>query len=312
MTTAVTTGVPGGDPVGVSRARYGRMSIGAMVVLGLGFFALYFRWLDRQLGFGGFSAKHMEDWGHAYLVPFISAYFVYKHRDRLSKIAVGGFWPGLVPLLLGVALYVYFVVGYVNHMFQGFAMVIAFGGLVLLVAGPRMLRALTFPIAYLGFMVTISELVMNKITWQLKLIASKGSYVALNMLGVDTELTGNILEITNRAGEVLPLNVADACSGMRMVVAFVALAAAVVMFSCEQWWQRVAVLLTAVPIAILMNVVRVVVLGLLTLINPDLAVGEAHTLIGTLLLLPALGMFMLSVWVFDQLVRTDPAKAVGA
>jgi exosortase len=254
----------------------------------------------------------MEDWGHAYVVPLISAYFVYKYRERLSRIAVHGYWPGLVPLLLGVALYVYFVVGYANHMFQGFAMVIAFGGLVLLVAGPRMLRALSFPIAYLGFMVTISELVMNKITWQLKLIASKGSYVALNMFGVDTELTGNILEITNGVGEVLPLNVADACSGMRMVVAFVALAAAVVMFSCEHWWQRVAVLLTAVPIAILMNVVRVVVLGLLTLINPDLAVGEAHTLIGTLLLLPALGLFMLCVWVFDQLVRAEPAEVAGA
>ncbi len=312
MTTAVTTRVPGGEGAGVSRALYGRASFGALVVLGIGFVALFYRWFDRQLGPGGFSARYIEDWGHAYVVPLISVYFIYKHREQLKRIPVHAHWPGLVPLLLGIVLYVYFIVGYANHMFQGFALVIAFGGVVMLAAGPRMVRAVSFPIVYLGFMVTISELVMNKITWQLKLIASKGSYVALNMLGIDTELSGNVLEITNRAGEVLPLNVADACSGMRMVVAFVALAAAVVMFSCGQWWQRVAVLSMAVPVAILMNVVRVVVLGMLTLINPDLAVGEAHTFIGTLLLLPALGLFMLCVWVFDQIVRTEPTKAGAA
>lgn len=290
----------------VSRALYNRATLIPVLLLAVGFFALFFRWFDRQIGPRGFSAQFMEDWGHAYVVPLISGYFVYKHREKLSKIPVRTYWAGMLPMVLGVVLYIYFVVGYTNHMFQGFAMVITIGGLVMLVAGPRMVRALTFPIAYLGFMVTISELVMNKITWQLKLIASKGSYVTLNMLGVETELSGNILEIMTSAGEVIPLNVADACSGMRMVVAFIALAAAVVIFSCKYWWQRIAVMLVAVPVALLMNVVRVVVLGLASLYDPELAHGEAHTFIGTLLLLPALGLFMLCVWVTDQLVKHEP------
>ncbi len=56
-----------------------------------------------------------------------------------------------------------------------------------------------------------------------------------------------------------------------------------------------------------MNAVRVTVLGLLTLVNPDLAAGEAHTLIGTLLLVPALLLYMGVVWVMNRLVR-EPSE----
>lgn len=285
--------------------RPGAGAIAIAVLLAAAFAAVFFRWLERQFGPEGFSAGFFEDWGHAYVVPLISGWSVWAKRHELARITPSAFWPGLGVMMLGIVTYVYFTTGYSNHMFQGFSLILSLAGLALLVYGPRAFPIFVFPLAYLGFAVTISEMIMLKITWGLKLAASQGAWALLNLVGIDTDLKGNNLEVYHN-GIMTPLNVADACSGMRMVVAFAALAAAVAFLSCKQWWQRIAVVLLAVPVAVAMNVARVAVLGGATLFNADLASGGAHTLIGTLLLVPAFFVFMGCVWVLQQF---DPATA---
>ena len=82
---------------------------------------------------------------------------------------------------------------------------------------------------------------------------------------------------------------------------------------CRHWWQRTALVLLAVPVALLMNMVRVSGLGLLTMVNKDLATGDAHMLIGTILLFPSLLLFL---WIVALLNRTviddDRRKKKGA
>ena len=73
--------------------------------------------------------------------------------------------------------------------------------------------------------------------------------------GFTVSLTGNNIEIVKSDGTTIPLGIAEACSGMRMVVAFIALAGSVALLSCHLWWQRTAVMLLAVPVAVLMNLV---------------------------------------------------------
>jgi exosortase len=149
---------------------------------------------------------------------------------------------------------------------------------------------------------------MIKVTFQLQLIASKGAWVMLSVIGSIfgflVDLDGNTLSVGGNK-----LNVAEACSGMRMVVAFYALAATVAALGCRHWWQRVALLLLAAPVAIFMNVIRVAVLGLLSLGNVNLAAGEAHMLIGTLLLIPSLALFLAVVWTLNKLVNEDENAA---
>ncbi len=91
-----------------------------------------------------------------------------------------------------------------------------------------------------------------------------------------------------------PLNVAEACSGMRMVVAFIALAGAVALLSTREWWKRITLMMLSIPVALLMNVTR-----------GDHGHGHAgrqrrprarRTLIGTLLLIPGLGLFTAVGW----------------
>jgi len=298
----------------ISRREPGAIVACALLMVAFGY--LFFRWFVFQLGPGGFSLKYPEDWGHSFVVPLISAYFVWKHRAELWKAPARAYWPALVPLGFGVIAYVYFVLRYSNHMFQGFAMILTLGSVVLVLAGPKVLGVLAFPIGYLGLGVTISEMVMNKLTFQLKLVASVASHHMLNIIQIDNDLAGNLLTVyPPGGGEPVPLNVADACSGMRMVIAFVALGVAVAFLSCTYWWQRIALVLLAVPIALMMNVVRVVVLAVLGIVDPNLSVGEAHSFIGTLLLVPALLLYMACVWALHRMVAdrsAAPAKAGAA
>lgn len=273
------------------------------LVLAAAFVGLFFRWFYKQ---GRFSINFMEDWGHAFVIPGISAYLLWRHREALAKLKPEVFWPGLAPFLLGIIAYFAGIVTISNHMVQGFAMILTLFGLVLLMLGPRGMRYCFMPICYLVFCVTLAQMVMERVTFQLKLIASKGSWILLDVLGpvfgYTIDLTGNTLHIYPSTGPEIPLNVADACSGMRMVVAFFALAGAVALLTTNRWWQRIALMLLAGPVAVAMNIIRVAVLGLVSLVDPELASGDAHMVIGTLLLIPSLFFFLGLGWVLDRLI----------
>jgi hypothetical protein len=171
------------------------------------------------------------------------------------------------------------------------------------------MRSLFLPIAFLVFGITIAEIIMIKITFPLQLTASQGAYGLLSLCGAvgdfEVSVDGNRLDLL-KGSKSFPLNVAEACSGMRMVIAFLALAACVALLQTKIWWQRVALLLLGPVVAVLMNVIRVAILGLLTLVDPKLIQGESHILIGTLLLIPALGLFMGCQWVLDRIFVETP------
>ena len=267
--------------------------------------ALYFRWFILQNALSAGSA----DWSHTYLIPLITGFIVWTRREEIAKLSLTAFWPGLAPLMLGVVCYFFFIVGIPNHMMQGFSLVLTVFGLTLLLLGPRMMRALFVPIGYLLFGITVSEKIMLMVTFKLQIMASQGSYVLLNIIGPlfgaeSTSIAGNTLTVLRASDAAeLPLNVAEACSGMRMLVGFFALGVAVAIVSCKFWWQRVALVLLAAPVAVLTNVLRVTTLGVASLYNQELAVGDAHMFIGVLWLIPGFLLFMGITWALNKMVE---------
>lgn len=299
--------------------------VGIVVLLTLGFIALFREVLARQLGVeigllaeipiygdlfarNGISAQQFEDWGHAFMVPLISLYAIWRYRHRMAEVPAVVCWAGLPPLLLGIASYFYFTLSY-SHMAQGASVIVALIGLVLLTQGPSRFGFFAFPLGYLAFAITISDPIMSAITFRLQLMASQGAFVVLNSVGVQTIVSGNLLQVWDGAQQSWhPLNVAEACSGLRTLVAFVALAVAIAFLSERTWWQRTALMLAAVPVALLMNIIRVAVLGIASLIDADLAMGASHKLIGMLLLIPAFGLFLLIDWCLVKIVSDPDAK----
>ena len=302
-------GTPGDGKIG-GLLTAPQIFLSSLLLVGLGF--LFWHWLLRQ---HWMSMRAPSDWGHAYVIPFISLYLIWREREEIARTRISTFWPGVLPFLLGIGAYFVSVVVIKNHMIQGLSIVLTIAGLALWLTGPKMFRILFLPIAYLVFAITISEMIMIKITFQLQLIASQGAGFMLGMIGplmgFAIEVDGNTLKVTPRGGQEIPLNVAEACSGMRMVIAFIALSGAVALISAKHWWQRVAVIALALPVAIFMNVIRVAVLGIASTFDGELAKGDAHMMIGTLLLLPGLLLFLGIVWALAKIVEETPVPRKG-
>jgi len=278
-----------------------------IAIQGVAFVAIFHRFLLKQ---HEFSMEKPQDWGHAYIIPLISGFLIWRQRKEIAACPRKAYWPGLVPFIYGIMSYFYFAVAIPNHMLQGASAIITLFGLVLLNLGPQMMRFLFLPIVYLACGITISEMVMNYITFPLQLLASRGGNFLLNIIGAvfgfHSEVNGNTIEVISSRGTV-PLNIAEACSGLRMLIAFLALACAVALISCKLWWQRIALIILAPVVALFMNVVRVAILGIGSIFDAGLAAGDAHMLIGTVLLVPSLMLFMGVVWVLNRVSETDGA-----
>lgn len=309
MSSAATLQSSLGDGAGVSlRDPLTDRTVQVMALLVTAALGLVFHeWFRRQ---GLYAWNHMEDWGHTAMVPLISGYLLWQRREELSRARAMVFWPGFGAIVLALVAYIFFAVGVPNHLGQGLSVILAVFGAALLLAGPEVMRVAFLPIAYLVFMITLPEMIMIKLTVPLQKIAAEGSYLLLNVVGITTDISGVTLTIIPDEGKPIPLNVAEQCSGMRTLVSFVAVGAAVALVASRQWWQRVAVLICSVPVAVAVNVGRVALLGVLSLVNPKLASGEAHTFIGTLWLIPGFFAFLFIVWALNRVVVEDePAPA---
>jgi exosortase len=266
------------------------------------FVAVFWDFFAKQVRF---AISMPSDWGHTLIVPGVVAYFVWLRRGELQKVPMRACWWGLLPLALGVGWYSLCVFGprpLFHHNLMGAGVYLALFGVVMLVLGTAAMRWLWFPIAYLAaFSQTVSEVLLNRVTFQLQDLAAAGAYLLLMVCGLEVDRSGNTLTVWSD-GVPHPLNVAEACSGMRMLVAFLALGTYFAYVNLSLTWQRVALVLCAVPVALAVNVLRVTSLGILSIFDANLAQGEFHHFVGVLWLLPGLAMFLGVVWVLRRMV----------
>ena len=254
-----------------------------------------------------------NDWSHALLVPVIGGYYLFQNRGRLMQLTSSVCWWGLPIMLLGMVSYAFWIYPGRNDMFQGYSMIISLFGLVLFILGPRMMTVLWFPIWYLGFGVKVSQKLWEIIALKLQTIASISSTALLNIIGmaldIEASVRGNTIDIFHKGIRMdPPMNVAEACSGLRMLMAFLALGVAMAFLAPRAWWQRFIMVAMTLPIAVAVNVGRVTTLGFLHVYAPEYAKGDFHIFVGMLMLIPAAGMFLLLGWVLDKLIIVDEVK----
>ena len=298
MTTTPLTSLPGNLAYHPMFSRWGVAWIGLLALLFIGVFHVI---LYKSYQFAVSDA----DWSHALIVPLVSLYFVFQSRDELRAAPKRVCIWGLPILMFGLVAHAFGIYPGQNHMTQGYSMIIALFGLVLFVLGPAAMRLLWLPVLFLGFAIKVSDKIWERIALELQLIAAKGATVLIDFFGapisLDATVRGSIIELMYK-GQVLPeMEVAQACAGLRMLMAFIALGVAVAFLAKRPWWQRAIVVLSTVPIAVGINVVRVTVIGFIYPYNQELATGDFHTLIGMLMLVPAGGLFLLLGWLLDKI-----------
>lgn len=191
-----------------------------------------------------------DNYSHGPLVPVVSAALVWMRRRELAALPVRPDARGLALVALACAMQ---VAGLRADVFalQGWSMVVLLFGVALTFLGGRLTRALAFPIGYLVFMLTFPPVVVLQLGYALKNVAVELSTRAASLLGVGFERHG--MSLIFPSGE---LRVENPCSGLRSMIALLAMGALLGALTPGPVWRRVALFVASVPIAILANAVR--------------------------------------------------------
>jgi exosortase len=200
---------------------------------------------------------HDDNYSHGFLVPLISAWFIYERREALLKAAARPWNPGWAVLLFGLG---QLLAGRVmtEYFTMRSSMVTVLCGVILILFGREVFRLLLFPLAYLLFMVPIPAVIYNSVAFPLKLFVTRLSVGFMKLIGIVVVREGNIIMFPS-----VTLEVVDACSGIRSLLSLLVIGVAYAFFLQISPLRRAAIIFSAVPIAIIINGVRVIITGIL-------------------------------------------------
>jgi exosortase len=242
-------------------------------------------------------------YSHGYLVPGFALLLLWFRRDRLAEGQLRPSWWGAAVLLVGLGMraagsFFYFV------WLDEVSLVPCLAGVVLMAGGWPAWRWAWPGVAFLLFMIPLPYRLSVAMTGPLQQLATDGSTFALQTFGLPALADGTVIRLDD-----VEINIVEACSGLRMLVIFFALSTAVALLMRRPLWQKLVVVGSAVPIALVVNVLRITVTGVMhETVGREAADAVFHDLAGWLMMPVALGFLGLELKLLTRLV-IEPAAA---
>jgi exosortase len=168
-------------------------------------------------------------------------------------------------------------------------------GLQILLLGREVFRILAFPMLFLFFMVPLPQSFVNVVAFPLQLIAADFAVETLHLLHIPALREGNIIHLADTQ-----LFVAEACAGLRSLMALGALAVVFAYFFRKNPIERVVIVASAIPIAIFVNAFRVALTGYLAhRMGAAAAQGLIHQTEGFFTFGLAFGLLLVEAWLLS-------------
>ncbi len=238
-----------------------------------------------------------QDMGHGFLVPVAVGWIVWQQRKRLA-VAQPSVW-GLVLVLAGAALQ--FLGAISLGLFVGtLGFVCALAGILLAAGGVAWLRVLAFPLFLLVFMLPKPDFVWIHVTLPLQLLASQLAAALAHAAGTGVLREGNVLQVAGHR-----IAVEEACNGIRYLLSLAFVALLWGHMAGLRGWRRALMGVCAVPLAILVNALRVAAIAVMCGHNYPLALGAFHEASGW----AALGLALVLLMAAERGIRLLPAGA---
>jgi exosortase D (VPLPA-CTERM-specific) len=198
-----------------------------------------------------------EEYTYGFLVPVVAAWLLWSRRNALRASIGQPSWFGFALILLALVMH---LTGELSAIFifsqTGF--VIALYGIMLAVGGYSLLRTAFIPITFLLFAIPLPYFIDAELTLRLQLLSSRLGVSLIRTFGVPVYLDGNIIDLGD-----YKLQVVEACSGLQYLYPLLCLSFLGAYLFKAPLWQRITVFLSAIPIAIGMNSVRIGLVGIL-------------------------------------------------
>jgi exosortase len=216
-----------------------------------------------------------DNYSHGFFVLPLAGFFIWERRNALVAALPRPSLIGLGLIVVSLGLLIAGLLG-AELFLTRISLVGTVAGIVLFVWGHEHARILAFPLAFLLLMVPLPAIVFNQIALPLQLLASSVGEAMIRLAGIPVLREGNVLRLPATSLEVV-----EACSGIRSLVSLTMVAVVLGYFAERRTPARVLIALSAVPIAILANAIRVAGTGMAAQwIGPSAARGFFHTFSG--------------------------------
>ncbi|MDP9049761.1 MAG: exosortase/archaeosortase family protein [Acidobacteriota bacterium] len=242
----------------------------------------------------GVAVKLVTDWyelpdfSHGFLIPFFAAFLLWDNRRAFLTTPIAPSWAGTILVVLGLFALLLGRLG-ADLFFQRTSFVILVAGIVWTLLGKPMLSRAKFVLFVILLAIPLPTILFNQITFPLQLLASRFASDLLQLTGVPVLRDGNIIQLP-----AMPLEVAEACSGIRSLMSLFTVAVIYGYFLERATWRRMVLALSALPIAVTANVARIFGTGLCVQYwDPEKAMGFFHEFSGWLMFLVSLSCLYL-------------------
>ena len=196
-----------------------------------------------------------DNYSHGFFIVPLAAYFAWERRHRLAAMPAR---PSAVGLLIVIGSLMMLVAGILGAelFLSRLSLLGVIAGTTLFLLGWPRLRVLLFPLAFMLLMIPLPAIIFNKIAFPLQLVASHVGEYGISAANIPILREGNVLILANAT-----LEVAEACSGIRSLVSLFTLGIVFGYFADSRAWVRTVIALSAIPVAILANGLRVASAG---------------------------------------------------
>lgn len=229
--------------------------------------------------------KLINDWetipaySHGFIIPFVSIWIIYLKRRQLAQIKDQPSVLGIGILGIGILCLLFGTWSGLDFLRQ-ISIIFIIGGIIVSFRGFPVLWYLRFPLFYLLFMIPLPAIFFNAIALPLQMIASRGASGLLSLLGIPVFREGNIITMPH-----FTMQVVQACSGIQSIVSLLAISVLLGYLGKIRGIAGYFFVLSALPIAVFANMIRIAGSGVLGSINPAMAEGFFHLFSGWIVFL---------------------------
>lgn len=242
-----------------------------------------------------------DEYSSGLLVPFLALYVLWTRRNQLANVTIQPalIWGGSALLMALTARFMGLYYMYLSA--ERLSMVMAIWALVLWLAGKKLLMHTAGVLLFLLLMVPLPNRVQTAITLPLQKWSTTSAVFCLELCGYPVLSEGNIIQIGDTR-----VAVAEACNGLRMITAFFVIGALVALLTKRSWWEKVIILASCMPIALICNTFRLAVTAIaFTWLSGERWEQLFHDFGGYAMMPLALALVILQLYLLQRLFVSD-------
>ena len=238
-----------------------------------------------------------EDYSASILIPIIFLYLIWEKRNALFDMKSCPSWAGISIIIAGLVCFWLGELGgeYFSLYFSSWLILV---GIFWAHLGWQKLKTIVFPVALLLAMFPLPNFIHGKLSFKLKLLSSQLGVQMMQLVGMTAYREGNVIDLG-----FTQLQVVDACSGLRYLIPLIILGVLLAYFFLKEWWKRIVFVISTIPIAVLINGLRIFSVGFLYQFwGPMVAEGFFHDFSGWFIFMTSLLLLLGEMWVLKRLM----------